>query len=166
MGGLQSRSERSKEKKIPSHCPLRELNTGRPTRSIVCICLSYPGSSLSVIRYEYSKLSSRRNRDIHPSRIQTSKKDTSGKGVFKRFRTGCLERELQTVQLSATSCSYIAILWVSLVSFATITLCVASQWVFKRVYPKVSGLTAWSENCKWYSSLPLGAVVSLFCESL
>jgi hypothetical protein len=30
-----------------------------------------------------------------------------------------------------------------------------------RVYPKVSGLAAWSENCKWYSSLPLGAVVSL-----
>jgi hypothetical protein len=23
---------------------------------------------------------------------------------------------------------------------------------------KVSGLAAWSENCKWYSSLPLGAV--------
>jgi hypothetical protein len=36
----------------------------------------------------------------------------------------------------------------------------------KRVYPKVSGLAAWSENCKWYSSLPLGAVVSLFCESV
>jgi hypothetical protein len=35
-----------------------------------------------------------------------------------------------------------------------------------RVYPKVSGLAAWSENCKWYSSLPLGAVISLFCESL
>jgi hypothetical protein len=33
------------------------------------------------------------------------------------------------------------------------------------VYPKVSELAAWSENCKWYSSLPLGAVVSLFCES-
>jgi hypothetical protein len=32
------------------------------------------------------------------------------------------------------------------------------------VYPKVSGLAAWSENCKWYSSLPLDAVVSLFCE--
>jgi hypothetical protein len=32
------------------------------------------------------------------------------------------------------------------------------------VYPKVSGLAAWSENCKWNSSLPLGAVVSLFCE--
>jgi hypothetical protein len=31
---------------------------------------------------------------------------------------------------------------------------------------KVSWLAAWSENCKWYSSLPLGAVVSLFCESV
>jgi hypothetical protein len=35
-----------------------------------------------------------------------------------------------------------------------------------RVYPKVSELTAWSESCKCYSSLPLGAVVSLFCESV
>jgi hypothetical protein len=34
------------------------------------------------------------------------------------------------------------------------------------VYQKVSGLAAWSENCKWYGSLPLGAVVSLFCESV
>jgi hypothetical protein len=37
-----------------------------------------------------------------------------------------------------------------------------STWV----YPKVSGLAAWSENCKWYSSLPLGAVVTLFCQSV
>jgi hypothetical protein len=45
-------------------------------------------------------------------------------------------RELQIVQLSATRCSCIAILWVSLVSFAAITLCVASQRVFivMRVY--------------------------------
>jgi hypothetical protein len=35
-----------------------------------------------------------------------------------------------------------------------------------RVYPKVSGLAAWSENCKWYSSLPLDAAVSLFYESV
>jgi hypothetical protein len=35
-----------------------------------------------------------------------------------------------------------------------------------RVYQKVSGLSAWSESCKWYSPLPLGAVVSLFCESV
>jgi hypothetical protein len=38
---------------------------------------------------------------------------------------------------------------------------------YTSVYQKVSGLAAWSENCKWYSSLPLGAVVSsLFCESV
>jgi hypothetical protein len=35
-----------------------------------------------------------------------------------------------------------------------------------RVYPKVSGLATWSENCKLYSSLPLGAVGSPFCESV
>jgi len=32
------------------------------------------------------------------------------KGVSKSFQTCCLERELQTVQLSATECNYIAIL--------------------------------------------------------
>jgi hypothetical protein len=50
--------------------------------------------------------------------------------VSKRFRTCRLERELQMVQLSSILCSRIAILWVSLVSFAVITLCVASQRVF------------------------------------
>jgi len=34
------------------------------------------------------------------------------------------------------------------------------------VYPKVSGLAAWSENCKLYNSLPLHTVASLFCESV
>jgi len=33
------------------------------------------------------------------------------------------------VQLSASRCSCIAILWVNLVSFATITICIYSQWV-------------------------------------
>jgi hypothetical protein len=51
-------------------------------------------------------------------------------GVSKSIRTGRLERELQMVQLSATRCSCIAILWVSLMSFAAITLCVAFQRVF------------------------------------
>jgi hypothetical protein len=55
-------------------------------------------------------------------------------GVSISFRTGLLERELQMVQLSDTRCSCIAILWVSLVSFLAITLCVASE----RVIPKVS----------------------------
>jgi hypothetical protein len=51
-------------------------------------------------------------------------------GVSKSFRTGHLERELQMVQLSTIQCSCIAILWVSLVSFAAVTLYVASQQVF------------------------------------
>jgi hypothetical protein len=51
-------------------------------------------------------------------------------GVSRSFRTGHLEREQEMVQLSTTSCSYIVILWVSIVNFAAITLCVASQWVF------------------------------------
>jgi hypothetical protein len=51
-------------------------------------------------------------------------------GEPKNFRTGRLGRELQMVQLSITRCSCIAILWVSLVSFAPITLCVASQRAF------------------------------------
>jgi hypothetical protein len=34
------------------------------------------------------------------------------------------------------------------------------------VYPKVSGLAAWNKNCKWHSSLPLGAVISLLYESV
>jgi hypothetical protein len=38
-------------------------------------------------------------------------------GLSKIFRTGSLEQDLQTVQLSATRCNCIAILWVSLVSF-------------------------------------------------
>jgi hypothetical protein len=51
-------------------------------------------------------------------------------GVSKSFRTGRLQRELQIVQLSVTRCSCIVILWVSLVSFAAITFCIASQRVF------------------------------------
>jgi hypothetical protein len=51
-------------------------------------------------------------------------------GVSKSFRTGRLKRELQIIQLCATMCSCISILWVSLVSFAAVTLCVASQRVF------------------------------------
>jgi hypothetical protein len=50
--------------------------------------------------------------------------------VSRSLRTGRLERELQMVQLSTNRCSCIVILCVSLVSFAAITLCVASQRVF------------------------------------
>jgi hypothetical protein len=37
---------------------------------------------------------------------------------------------------------------------------------YEGVYPKVSGLAALREKRKWYGSLPLGAVVLLFCESV
>jgi uncharacterized membrane protein len=50
--------------------------------------------------------------------------------VSKSFRTGHLEQELQMVQLSATRYSCIIISRVNLVSFAAITLCVASQREF------------------------------------
>jgi hypothetical protein len=50
-------------------------------------------------------------------------------GVTKSFLTGRLERELWMVKLSATRCSCSAIFWVSLVSFAAITLYVPSQRV-------------------------------------
>jgi hypothetical protein len=59
-------------------------------------------------------------------------------GIFKSFQTGHLQWELQMIQLSATRCNCIAILWVSLVSFATITLCVASQRLYIGVYIVVS----------------------------
>jgi hypothetical protein len=39
-----------------------------------------------------------------------------------------------------------------------------NAWSYTRVYLKVSGLAAWTEDCKRYSLLPLGAVVSLFYE--
>jgi hypothetical protein len=77
-------------------------------------------------------------------------------GVSKSFRNGRLERELQMVQLSATRCSCIAILWVSLVSFVAITLCVTSQRVFivvtrifrYRLSPETFGYTL--VYCKLY----------------
>jgi len=50
--------------------------------------------------------------------------------VSESFRIGRLERKLHMVQLSATRCSCTPILWVSLVSFTSITLYVASQRFF------------------------------------
>jgi len=60
-------------------------------------------------------------------KLRTKLQSSAREGVYKSFRTGRPERELQMVQLPATRCSCIAILWVSLVSFAAKTLFVASQ---------------------------------------
>jgi hypothetical protein len=51
-------------------------------------------------------------------------------------------------------------------SLSYFTLPSLQYFNYKKVYPKVSELAAWSENCEWYSSLPLDAVVSLFCVSV
>jgi hypothetical protein len=63
-------------------------------------------------------------------RIESTRLYNTFEGVTKSFRTGRLEQELQMVQLSATRCSCIAILSVSLASFTAITLCVAFERVF------------------------------------
>jgi hypothetical protein len=42
----------------------------------------------------------------------------------------------------------------------------AEEGKYTRVYPEVSGLATCNANFKWYNSLPLGAVVPLFCESV
>jgi hypothetical protein len=55
------------------------------------------------------------------SLLPKSKNSWNYEGASKSFRIGRLERGLQMVQLSATRCSYISVLWVSLVSFAAIT---------------------------------------------
>jgi len=55
--------------------------------------------------------------------------DVMHEDVSKSFWTGHLEQELQMVQRSPTKYSCITILWASLVSFAAITLCVATQLV-------------------------------------
>jgi hypothetical protein len=61
--------------------------------------------------------------------------------------------------LKHTVLTAIALLLVSV----SMLLTVAERHRMK-VYPKVSGLAAWSENCKCVP-VTLGSVVSLFCES-
>jgi len=73
-------------------------------------------------------------------------------GVSKSFRTGRLERGLQTVQISVTTCSCIAILWISLVSFVAVTLCIACQRCFLLLLLFIS-LSTQSGNL-WIHSRP------------
>jgi hypothetical protein len=43
---------------------------------------------------------------------------------------------------------------------------VLGEWRYTMEYPKLPGQSSWNENSEWYSSLPLGAVLSLSCESV
>jgi len=75
-------------------------------------------------------------------------------------------------------------LWVLYKATKFLTSCVTINWVLKKdsapwtsvishllnnirgCIQKLPDWPPWSNNCKWYSSLPLGAAVSLFCESV
>jgi hypothetical protein len=79
----------------------------------------------------------------------------SYEGVSKSFRTGRPAQELHMVQLSATRRSCIAILWVTLVSFAAITICVASEWVFiDVVYFVIDSVRKLVDTPSYVSSIP------------
>jgi hypothetical protein len=87
-------------------------------------------------------------------------------GVSSSFRTGRLQRVLQMVQLSATRCSCIAILWVSLVNFAAITLCISSQRVIIIVvYFVIDSVWKLQYTLVWYMLLLVGFVCLHISES-
>jgi hypothetical protein len=93
-----------------------------------CIPLQY--SFCYVLFNVSTKCEAARSTDTLNLKIWVVKVEPVYEGVSKSFRTGRLAREQQMVELSAIRCSCIAILWVILMSFAAITLCVASQQVF------------------------------------
>jgi hypothetical protein len=88
--------------------------------------------------------------------------------VSKSFRTGRrLARELQMVQLFATRCSCIAILWVSLLRFAAITLCVASKQVFIvviAVYFLIDSVRKFLDTPSYVQAPSLWIFITLFLE--
>jgi hypothetical protein len=104
--------------------------------------------------------------------MMTYKVNTSEmyEGVSKSFRTGGLELKVQMVQLSATRCSCIAILWVSLVSVAAITFCVASQRVVLLLYnslwliPETFGYTPFVTTAWHFIRLQLEKTASKYGE--
>jgi hypothetical protein len=76
----------------------------------------------------------------------------TARDVTKSFRTGRLERELQVVQVSATICTCIATLWVSLVSFVATTLCVSFQRVFIRYVFRYNSVRKLLDTPSYWSS--------------
>jgi hypothetical protein len=81
---------------------------------------------------------------------------------FQIFKSCFIDKKFNIILASTLrSCK-----WSLSFSFFKLRCTITSNTSYTRAYPKDSGLVAWSENCIWYSSLPLGAVVSLFCESV
>jgi hypothetical protein len=84
--------------------------------------------------------------------------------VLVKFRyfpasNGIVPKQLDSARLDELTASFIG-------TILTLPYDPKCRVPYTRVYPKVSVMAAWSENCKWHSSLPLGAVVSLreFCR--
>jgi hypothetical protein len=89
----------------------------------------------------------------------TQRASTSTKLTPSRWDLQCCI--INTEKLHHVSCVASVLLHVGAVPYKNI-----NKFSITRVYPNVSGLAACNENCKWYGSLPLGAVVSLFYESV
>jgi hypothetical protein len=104
-----------------------------PNHIVLCMETETLGNTSNSTRYEWIAVNADPlDTDVSNLTVASQMNRTSDKvyeDVSKSVRTGRLERELQMVQLSATRCSCVAILWVSLVSFAAIALYVASQRV-------------------------------------
>jgi hypothetical protein len=111
------------KRKIPS--PYRDSKPRSSSPWPSAIPLNYPSSCILFVSKQNKLIGWLRSMNQANEQLQTSYE-----GVTKSFRTGRLVRELQTVQLSAARCSCIAILWVSIVSFAAITLCGAYEPMF------------------------------------
>jgi hypothetical protein len=93
-------------------------------------------------------------------------------GSFKNYcEINSLMSQIALIDYIDLSGKHIIIIIIIIIIKKRVTIWSCKQKInlhrrYTRVYPKVSGLASWSENCKWYSSLPLGAVVSLFCVSV
>jgi hypothetical protein len=116
-------------------------------RALARACVRATATQLPCMSYRSLSVGRKRGTDIPKLWNNEVKSDFINRyeGVSKSFRTGRLERELQLLQLSATRCSCIAILWVSLVSFAAITICVSSQRVLFTSLSTQSG-NFWSHH--------------------
>jgi hypothetical protein len=53
-----------------------------------------------------------------------------------------------------------------MISFCTVTAYIEIPICHSMIDVEVSGLAACSENCKWYRSLALGAVIIIFLQAL
>jgi hypothetical protein len=110
------------------------------------------------------------NFPIHPTLAAAHASTTHWKNtrVYPKVSgLSCLERELQMVQISGTKCNRIAILWVSLVSFAAIIFCVASQRVFivVRVYFVIDSVRKLLDTPSYPCELQASCRPSLFDKS-